>query len=277
MCKLTRPSATAARRHQVTVGHPKLLVMQLCSRGSLLGVLRQASVNLLGKGATEVLKILEGYCVGVAQGMAHLAKQRLVHRDLASRNVLVDGTDTTKIADFGLSRSVAQTNEYYKLNNSEALLPFRWVPPENLLGGVSRFTQASDVWSYGVLCSEVWGLGATPYGELGMVEVIRYVQDGNILAKQGLCPAEFYNLVVVPCFAQMPDDRPSFTDLCTQFSNAESDYSKASTINQADARNQRGTMKCKWVGFLTSSTRLPLPRARMCGPSVTADEQTKSN
>ena len=83
-------------------------------------------------------------------------------------------------------------------------------------------------------CVQVWGLGATPYGELGMVEVIRYVQDGNILARQDLCPAEFYNLVMAPCFAQMPDDRPSFSDICTQFTNVESNYRRASTINAAE-------------------------------------------
>ena len=62
----------------VTVGHPKLLVMQLCSKGSLLAVLQQASMTLLGQGARQVFGKMEGYCVGVAQGMAHLASQRLV-------------------------------------------------------------------------------------------------------------------------------------------------------------------------------------------------------
>ena len=59
------------------------------------------------------------------------------------RNALCFGGQV-KIADFGLSRRVTQTKQYYKLNNSEALLPFRWVAPENLLGGATRFTQASD-------------------------------------------------------------------------------------------------------------------------------------
>ena len=159
-----------------------------------------------------------------------------MHRDLAARNVLVDGTDTVKIADFGLSRNVAADGqEYYQLNNSETMLPFRWVPPENLLGGVSRYTQASDVWSYGVLCTEVWGLGATPYGELGMIEVIRHVQDGHVLPRADLCPAEFYSLVIAPCFERDPETRPSFDAICAEFANVESSYRRASSINAVEA------------------------------------------
>jgi hypothetical protein len=43
---------------------------------------------------------------GIACGMASLAEQGIVHRDLATRNVLLDSNLTPKVADFGYARVV---------------------------------------------------------------------------------------------------------------------------------------------------------------------------
>lgn len=51
----------------------------------------------------------------IAEGMAYLAAQRFVHRDLACRNCLVGSDLLVKIADFGMSRDV-YTCDYYKVS-----------------------------------------------------------------------------------------------------------------------------------------------------------------
>ena len=43
------------------------------------------------------------YCADIASGMDYLSSRRVVHRDLATRNVLIDAALTCKIADFGMS------------------------------------------------------------------------------------------------------------------------------------------------------------------------------
>lgn len=51
----------------------------------------------------------------ISAGMAYLASQHFVHRDLATRNCLVTHNLTVKISDFGLSRDI-YTCDYYKVS-----------------------------------------------------------------------------------------------------------------------------------------------------------------
>ena len=55
------------------------------------------------------------WAVQIARGMAYLADMKLVHRDLATRNILLATEDKVcKISDFGLTRDVYVSNTYWK-------------------------------------------------------------------------------------------------------------------------------------------------------------------
>lgn len=79
----------------VTRDLPMLILLEICEQGELLRLLIRAprSVEWKLRAARDV-----------ATGAAYLASRGFVHRDLACRNVLVDGTGKCKIADFGLAR-----------------------------------------------------------------------------------------------------------------------------------------------------------------------------
>lgn len=47
------------------------------------------------------------------QGMEYLGAQRCVHRDLASRNILVESETHVKIGDFGLAKLLPKDKDYY--------------------------------------------------------------------------------------------------------------------------------------------------------------------
>ena len=49
----------------------------------------------------------------VAKGMDFLCLSKCVHRDLAARNILVCDGNLVKIADFGMARSI-ENSEYYR-------------------------------------------------------------------------------------------------------------------------------------------------------------------
>ena len=53
------------------------------------------------------LKTKMRMAIDVSRGMGYLAGLNHVHRDLATRNILVAHDKTCKISDFGLSRELA--------------------------------------------------------------------------------------------------------------------------------------------------------------------------
>ena len=85
----------------------------------------------------------------------YLSSLGIVHRDLACRNVLVGEGKALKIADFGLSRVVAEGDAYVK--TSSGRLPIKWMAIESIKDRI--YTTMSDVWSFGVVLWEIATLG----------------------------------------------------------------------------------------------------------------------
>ena len=57
-------------------------------------------------------KVTELMCQ-VADGMAYLESKRIVHRNLAARNVLLISESFVKISDFEMSRVLGLESDYY--------------------------------------------------------------------------------------------------------------------------------------------------------------------
>ena len=55
--------------------------------------------------------------VAPLQGMDYLATKRYIHRDLATRNILVESEMRVKIGDFGLTKVLPQGKEYYTVTD----------------------------------------------------------------------------------------------------------------------------------------------------------------
>ncbi|XP_078363420.1 fibroblast growth factor receptor 2-like [Oculina patagonica] len=146
----------------------------------------------------------------IAQGMEYLTRKGIVHRDLAARNVLVCDSKLVKVADFGLARSTLGENVYH-VTGQHNKLPVKWMSPESINDGVS--TAKSDVWSYGIVLWEIATLGGFPYPGIKNSELMRLLKRGYRMEKPDTCSEEFYQLMR-RCWADNPDARPTFTELC---------------------------------------------------------------
>ena len=175
------------------------IILEYMSNGSLLSYVKnrcKIDLNTQVKFATEI-----------TDGMCYLEQNEQVHRDLAARNVLVSGDKTMKIADFGLSGAVTEETEHHRF-------AIRWMPPEVLEH--SRFSVQSDVWSFGVLLTEIVSKGETPYKHFTDHDVRGKINAGEIMTKPDGCDNRMYDIMKL-CWKIKPEDRPSFSTLKDRF------------------------------------------------------------
>ncbi|XP_042886460.1 vascular endothelial growth factor receptor 2-like isoform X4 [Penaeus japonicus] len=142
----------------------------------------------------------------VAQGMDYLSRRKVLHGDLAARNLLLADNNVVKISDFGLSRDMYRTDIYMKKGHE--LLPLKWMSVEAIRDRL--FSVQSDVWSYGVTLWELFTLGSTPYPAVKMnMDFVTYLQEGNRMDKPKYANQEIYNLLL-DCWNADPGTRPTF-------------------------------------------------------------------
>jgi serine/threonine protein kinase len=164
-------------------GGPLLVIVSYCEHGNLLDYLTQQ------KAADDQTWMVQAGRQ-IACGMVHLVSRGFIHRDLAARNVLVDGHKRLRIADFGMSRQVCGSGSglgaagggedpvYQITDVGTTAVPLRWTAPEAYSDGV--YTEASDVWSFGIVLLEIYSEGAVPYDGLMSVALIHRLESGYV-------------------------------------------------------------------------------------------------
>ncbi|KAE9555246.1 hypothetical protein FO519_001497 [Halicephalobus sp. NKZ332] len=184
-----------------------MLVSELAPCGSLLECVQKPALR-----NSFPVDVLCSFGIQIARGMQYLAMERLIHRDLAARNVLVFSAEKVKISDFGLSRSLGVGEDYYKSEfNPSMKLPIAWCAPECI--NYLKFTEKSDVWSFGVTLWEEFSYGEMPWRGYNGAQILQAIdQNGQRLDCPQACPLEFYT-IMQKCWAHNPDDRPTFDEL----------------------------------------------------------------
>ncbi|XP_066565061.1 activated CDC42 kinase 1 isoform X2 [Amia ocellicauda] len=191
------------RLYGVVLTHPMKMVTELAPLGSVLDRLRKNQGHFL-------ISTLCQYAIQIANGMAYLESKRFIHRDLAARNILLAANDLVKIGDFGLMRALPKNDDHYVMQEHRKV-PFAWCAPESLK--TRTFSHASDTWMFGVTLWEMFTYGQEPWLGLNGSQILHKIdKEGERLPKPEDCPQDIYN-VMLQCWAQKPDDRPTFVAL----------------------------------------------------------------
>jgi serine/threonine protein kinase len=143
------------------------LITQLMERGSLYHVLHDASAQAVRPTSTaEKLRL----ALDIAEGLAYLHNNRVVHRDMKSGNVLVDGDGRAKIADFGL----AAYNDHTKSYVTGVIGTYAWAAPESMNEGTMK--ASADIYSLGVVLWELF-TGCKPWEGLTPMQIMNRVYN----------------------------------------------------------------------------------------------------
>ncbi len=155
------------------------------------------------EGPLPVDRALELACQ-IARALAFAHELGIVHRDVKPHNVLLDGSGTAKVTDFGIARALDSDDALTATGT--VLGTGQYLSPEQANG--ERGDERSDQYSLGVVTFELL-TGTAPYsGDNLMAVAMRHVRD-PVPSVRTLRPdvPERVDAVIARAMSKRPEDR----------------------------------------------------------------------
>ncbi|KAK1420303.1 hypothetical protein QVD17_21799 [Tagetes erecta] len=229
----------------------QMLVYEYMSKGTLRESLSgKSGIHLSWKRRLRV-------ALGCAKGLTYLhelADPPIIHRDIKSTNILLDGNLTAKVADFGLSKLISDSDKGHVSTQVKGTLGY--LDPEYYM--TQQLTDKSDVYSFGVVMLELitaklpilkgkyivrevrLAMDKTDEQEYGLRELVDpSIRDSGLLVGFG----RFVQLAM-QCVEESAADRPTMSDIVKVLENIlKSDGVHTSSSSMSSSANDFGSMR----------------------------------
>ena len=141
----------------------------------------------------------------VGRAVHHAHQRGILHRDLKSANILLEGDDQPRITDLGLARNTADGSNL--TNTGDVLGTPSYMPPEQATGN-AVITTAADIYSLGAIMYELL-TGVPPYRGATAMETVLQVREGKLEPPQKNFPSVDRDLQLIcrKCLEHVPDER----------------------------------------------------------------------
>lgn len=196
----------------------QLLIYEYISNGSLYKRLHDAP-----GGRCLTWRQRFNVILGMAKGLSHLHQMNIIHYNLKSTNVLIDGSCEPKVGDFGLARLLPMLDRCILSSKIQSALGY--MAPEFACQTV-KITEKCDVYGFGILVLEVvTGKRPVEYMEDDVVVLCDMVRGALEEGKVeecvderlgGIFPAEEAIPVIklgLICASQVPSNRPDMSEV----------------------------------------------------------------
>jgi tRNA A-37 threonylcarbamoyl transferase component Bud32 len=141
--------------------------------------------------------------VGIVIAMQYIHSEGIIHRDLKPSNILLDWNWTVRIADFGCSVWIGDSDTGDKSGPMDS----RYIAPEGYEG---EWSPASDVFSFGlILCELVTGRPVFDQNLTQQQVALQYLSD-DWFPKIPKFVHPVLRQLIEECLARDPEERPSF-------------------------------------------------------------------
>lgn len=196
--------------HCQTNQQPTCLILEACSPGNLLHflwTLRNGYSNSVDPDFYFTERSVFLVAKQVAAGLDYLmSEHRLVHGDVAARNILIGPGLSARVSGLGVAFE-GRRNDPVNWKRADEV-PLKWQAPERIMMQLS--IDRSDVWSFGILLYELITLGSPPYPELEPVSVLPKLQGSYRMKRPVNCGGPLYDLMKY-CWMWSFKDRPPFS------------------------------------------------------------------